>query len=309
MRVLLIGNFGVGNLGDEALKEYFLHRYPHVDWRVLSSSPKGPTEFYRLPTGIRSFLSLRWLRTLKEYYYCDAVVYGGGSLFTDAESVFACFLWWIHSIPARILRKHIYLVFQGIGPFRSPLAQWFSDSVCRSAQSISVRDSLSYSRLRSRGLSKKCVQTCDPIYSLFKAKKSGLSSKNLLIIIPRNNSSDSLISTARISYLSKAWDEVRVISMKPDDNSEINFCQTLIDTELKSATLIKVRSLDELLLNIEESVLIVSERYHGALAGLALGKKVEIVSQSDGDKLSSLSFDAKQDWDFLLKSGEELLGL
>lgn len=309
MRVLLIGNFGVGNLGDEALKDYFLSRYPQVNWRVLSSSPKGPTEFYRLPMGIRSFVSFRWLRTLKEYKDCDAVVYGGGSLFTDAESLFACFLWWAHSIPARILRKPIHLAFQGIGPFKTPLAEWFSYSVCRSAHSLSVRDSLSYARLRSRGLSKKCVQTCDPIYSLFKAKKSDLSTKNLLIIIPRNNSSQKLANTARISFLSKHWDEVRVISMKPDDSSEIDFCQRLIDTDLKSATLVKVRSIDDLLQNVQESVLVVSERYHGALAALALGKKVEIVAQSDGDKLSSLSFDAKQDWNELLKSGEELLGL
>lgn len=309
MRCVLIGNFGVANLGDEALRDYFLHRYPEVDWRVLSASPKGPTEVHRLPTGIRSLLSLHWLKTLKEYAQCDAVVYGGGSLFTDAESSFACFLWWVHSIPARVLKKPIHLAFQGIGPFHTPIGRWFSLSVCRSARTISVRDSLSYGRLRSRGLSKKCVRSCDPIYSLFKAKKLNTSTKNILIVIPRNNSSDKLSTAAEIAFLSKAWDEVRVISMKPDDSSEITYCQTLIDTVLKDATLVEVRSVDELLQNISESVLVVSERYHGALAALAHGKKVEIVSQSDGDKLSSLSFDANQDWKALLKSGEELLGL
>ena len=304
MRCLLIGNFGVSNLGDEALKDYFLQRYPTVDWMVVSGAPKSAQELYRLPTGIRSLLTFRWLKTLLEYKRCDAVVFGGGSLFTDAESLHACFLWWLHALPARVLRKPIHLAFQGIGPFDTHLGLWLTLSVCRSATTISVRDSLSYGRLRSRGLSKKCVQSCDPIYSLFKAEKVDLCSQNILIVIPRNNSSEKCTTAARLAFLSKTWDEVRVISMKPDDESETMFCQTLIDTELKGATLVKVRSLDEILHNIQESVLIVSERYHGALAGLALGKKVEIVAQSDGDKLSSLSFDANQDWDGLLKSGE-----
>jgi polysaccharide pyruvyl transferase WcaK-like protein len=309
MRCLLIGNFGVSNLGDEALKDYFLQRYPSVDWMVVSGAPKSAQELYRLPTGVRSLLTLRWLKTLLEYKRCDAVVFGGGSLFTDAESLHACFLWWLHALPARVLRRPIHLAFQGIGPFDTRLGLWLTLSVCRSAATISVRDSLSYGRLRSRELSKKCVQSCDPIYSLFKAKKGHVCSKNILIVIPRNNSSEKCTTAARLAFQSTSWDAVSVLSMKPDDESEIQYCQTLIDTELKGATLVKVWSIEEILQNIEESALVVSERYHGALAALALGKKVKIVSQVDGDKLSSLSFDALQDWEKLLKSGEELLGL
>jgi polysaccharide pyruvyl transferase WcaK-like protein len=309
MRCLLIGNFGVSNLGDEALKDYFLERYPNVDWKVVSGSPKGPQDTPRLPTGIRSLFMLKWLKTLQEYRRCDAIVFGGGSLFTDAESVRACLLWWVHALPARVFRKPIHLAFQGIGPFKSRLGWWLTLSVCRSAATISVRDSLSYGRLRSRGLSKKCVQSCDPIYSLFKANKSSKCSQNVLIVIPRNNSSVKCATAARLAFQSTSWDDVRVLSMKPDDESEIRYCQSLIDTELNGATLVEVRSIEEILQNIADSGLVVSERYHGALAALVLGKKVEIVSQTDGDKLSSLSFDSLQDWDALLKSGEELLGL
>ena len=34
MRLLLVGNYGVGNLGDEALREYFLKRFPEVQGEV-----------------------------------------------------------------------------------------------------------------------------------------------------------------------------------------------------------------------------------------------------------------------------------
>lgn len=307
MRCLLIGNFGVSNLGDEALKEYFLSRYQGVDWVSLSASPKGPTEVSRLPAGIRSFFSCTWLRTLKEYKACDAIVYGGGSLFTDAESAFAPLLWWLHSLPARVLGKPIHLAFQGIGPCKTRIGQWCTTSICRAATTISVRDSLSYVRVEKMGLNKKCIQTCDPIYSLFKAKKLNNSSKNILTIIPRNNSSEKLVTAARLAFRSSTWDGVVIISMKPDDKSENAYCQMLIDTEFKNAALVKVRSLDEILHNIAKSSLVVSERYHGALAAMALGKKVQIVPQYKGDKLFSLEADKQQDWNKLLEDGEQWL--
>lgn len=307
MRYLLVGNFGVGNLGDEALKEYFLRRFPDIEWKVISAHPKAPTEVYRLPSGIRSLLSFRWIATLQEYKQCDGVVFGGGSLFTDTESSFACFLWWLHALPAYFFHKPIHLAFQGIGPFNTRLGSWFSYAVCRVATTISVRDSLSYIRLEKRGLGKKCIQSCDPIYSQFKAKKLDVSSKNVLVLIPRKNSSSKFSIAAQNAIKSNAWSTIRVISMQTDNKSEIEYCQSLIDTAGKNAILVKVTSVDELLHNMSDSGLVISERYHGALAALAIGKHVEIIAQSSGDKLSSLEIDAQQDWDDCLQKGEKLL--
>ena len=84
MKCLLVGNFGVGNLGDEALKDYFLQEFSTVDWTVVSADPQGEKEVARLPGGVRSLLKLQWFKTLFAYRSCDAIVFGGGSLFTDA---------------------------------------------------------------------------------------------------------------------------------------------------------------------------------------------------------------------------------
>ena len=74
--------------------------------------------------------------------------------------------------------------------------------------------------------------------------------------------------------------------MQPGKNSEREICQTL--SKLFNAEIVDVETLDDLLVNICDASLIASERFHGALAGLALGKNVEIVPQCEGDKLASL---------------------
>lgn len=288
MKCLLIGNFGVGNLGDEALKDYFLTTFDLVDWTVVSARPQERNEVPRLPGGLRSLFSLRWLRTLSAYRSCDAVVFGGGSLFTDTESAYACFLWWLHAKLAFFLRKDVHLAFQGIGPFRTRSGRWFSRAVCRQAASISVRDEASQKRVGDLCVNKKCILSFDPVFSLINNKKIDSSSHNLLVLIPRKNSSDKFVKTARESYESRPWGAVRILSMQPDEKSEQVFCNKLEQSVGASSSVVPIRTLDRLLSELSGAALVISERYHGALAAMALDKEVRIVTQSAGDKLSSL---------------------
>ena len=171
MKCVLIGNFGVGNLGDEALKEYFLQEFS-IDWTIVSAHPRASNEVARLPGGLRSFLGFKWVKTIAAYRQCGAVVFGGGSLFTDAESVFAVALWWLHAQCAFFFRKPVHLAFQGIGPFRTRLGERLSRSVCRKSATISVRDLQSYNRVGEWGLSRKCIQSFDPVISLIESQKN-----------------------------------------------------------------------------------------------------------------------------------------
>lgn len=74
MHCVLIGNYGVGNFGDEALKEYFLSAFPDITWSVVSARPSGE-ELPRLPGGFRSLFS-HWWKTLGAIRNTDAVVFG-----------------------------------------------------------------------------------------------------------------------------------------------------------------------------------------------------------------------------------------
>ena len=285
MRYVLLGNYGVGNLGDEALKEYFLRRFPDVRWRVLSAHPRVH-ELPRLPAGVRSFFT-PWWKTLRAIRRSDGVVFGGGSLFTDAESSYACFLWWWHAFLSRLLGRKIALAFQGIGPFRTKRGEWFARSACRMASHISVRDSLSRERLEHWKLNTEVIQTFDPVFSLIYNGKKHLSSKNVFIIVPRKNSSATFRDRARELLDSGEWDEVRILSMQPDDPEECALCAQLT-AYAAHVRVVPVRLLSELAAHIAAASFVLTQRYHGALAALALGKEFEVLAQEEGDKLSQI---------------------
>ena len=282
MNVLLVGNFGVGNLGDEALKEYFLDTFPEVDWAVLGE------DVPRLPGGLRSLLNFRWVKTLQTLRTCNAVVFGGGSLFTDTESVYACFLWYIHARAARFFGKPIHFAFQGVGPFRTRVGESLARESFGWAATISVRDEASAKRIESWKLSTKAIRSFDPVIRLMENKKNEVRSENVLILIPRKNSGGKFTNAAQEAVKSRDWDEVRIISMQSRHASESRFCQKLAESLEPVCHVVAAQKLDELADNIAKSSLVVSERYHGALVALALGIETRIVSQKESDKLSSL---------------------
>ncbi|MBI2524343.1 polysaccharide pyruvyl transferase family protein [Candidatus Peregrinibacteria bacterium] len=267
---LLVGNYGVGNAGDEALKKYFLERFPEVAWVVVSAHPCSG-EVPRLPCGVRSLLT-PWWRTLLVYLRCEGVVFGGGSLFTDAESTFAPFLWFLHVAMARLFRKPIFLAFQGIGPFRTRRGAWCARWVVKRAMFCSVRDALSLGRVEHWNLNKKCILSFDPVFSLllsensricssYSARSSDIDRSKILLIIPRGNSSKEFWDRAK-EMRQEGWGGVRV--QEPDDLSEL--CRV-----------------------VSSASYLLTQRYHAGIVALALGVTFEAVPQVSGDKLDALN--------------------
>ncbi len=275
---LLIGNYGVGNIGDEALREYFVSTFKEADWTVLGIDTP------RLPFGFRSFFT-GWFRTIGEMGRSDAVVFGGGSLFTDSESVFACVLWWWHGLVARVLRRPFILACQGVGPFRTLAGRVLARSTFRAATFISVRDEESLKRIATWKLRCDPVLTFDPAFSFFASKKGITEKRNVLAIIPRQNSDDQFFIEVS-SAVAKPFDEIRVLLMQPDEREHA--IAKRIATMTPKALIVPILSLDQLLSEVSGAMEVVSQRYHGALAALALGVPVTIVPQMPGDKLDEL---------------------
>jgi hypothetical protein len=147
-KALLIGNYGIGNLGDEALKNFFLTSSLNVDWTVLSSNPSSGNEVPRLPTGLRSFLRFNYLKTLKVFISAEVAIFGGGTLFTDTESRWAGFIWWIHACWCYVLGIPYILAFQGFGPFKPGFGTSFAKWSVKRAALVIVRDVQSFKRVK-----------------------------------------------------------------------------------------------------------------------------------------------------------------
>lgn len=288
MQYLLVGNYGVGNLGDEALKDFFLTSFPDVQWKVVSAHPQQH-ELPRFPGGLRSFLSGDWKQTVSALRQMDGIVFGGGTLFTDIESIHACFIWWIHTKFARAHKKPYHCAFQGVGPFKTRIGEWFARDAIRHAASVSVRDESSYLRIQQWNPSAHIVQTFDPIFSLVDKNARESSSKKILIVIPRNNSNQPFRERAfELLQKHSEWDEVHVLSMQPDDQQEKTLCEELRTCSGIPTYIFQLHTLQELIDAVSKGDFVLSQRYHGALVALALGIPLEVSPQGALDKLSSI---------------------
>ncbi len=291
MQYLLVGNYGVGNAGDEVLRSYFTRRYPEVNWSILSEEPKE-SELARFPAGPRSLFSFKWLKTLRALSASDGLVFGGGSLFTDAESSHACFVWLMHVLFCLILRKPYFLAFQGIGPFRSGFASFSARIAVRFASFISVRDTASAERILLWKKNTEVVQTFDPAISLLKDLCEINRTKKLFIFIPRFStgwSSSNREKFVRILRgLREGGGELGLISMQPSDPRERRLME-YFSHELQ-APVSEALVMEEVVRQIQGATCVLTERYHGIIAAaLACGIPFLALRLREGDKLDALA--------------------
>lgn len=174
--LVLIGNFGAGNFGDELILAGFLKRLSLGEFQagvgfladnkggkqvqaqkitVLTANSTVSRRFHgnldfrpQLPTGWRSFWRLGWLRSLRVFARASAIIFPGGGLFTDLESWRAIFIWGLPVLVARILRKPVYFYGQSVGPFRGALARNLTRRICALVELIEVRERKSLEELR-----------------------------------------------------------------------------------------------------------------------------------------------------------------
>ena len=291
MKFLLVGNYGVGNLGDELLREYFLKAFPEVDWTVVSANHFEGGIVPRLPFGICSFCMTPWWKTLSALRKSDGIVFGGGTLFTDSESVKAPLLWWWHAVWAWIFRRKIILAFQGIGPFRTRTGEWCARWVVRHADRTIVRDAKSFQRI-SGWKSKKCVQSFDPVISLFEKEKVRTHDervKKVFIIIPRANSTDAFLESVREIHQKTAGEcrGVRILSLESAVPRERETCNVL--AREFHATIDTPRSFKELQDALRDASFVITQRYHGAVAALGMGIPFVAIPQKEADKLAAIA--------------------
>lgn len=309
MRALLVGNYGVGNWGDEALRERFLSRFPDVHWTVLTAHPSAAGDVPRLPCGIRSFLQLDWLRTLRAFRSADAMVLGGGTLFTDIESPLACVLWSLHVAAARFFRVPVYAAGQGIGPFRTWLGEALARWSLRRCVFVSVRDDASATRAESFQLNSKIVRSFDPVL-LSILPKIEERSKNVLLIVPRANSTDAFQKIALAE--ARSWHGlVRVLLFEPGDLREREWAKQFAAAAQRDTQSIPLTSTAAVLAACADAGRMVTQRFHGGIVALGLGIPFVRVPQHTGDKLDRLPEASDQEHIELLRTlarhGEDAL--
>lgn len=143
--VVVAGYYGFGNLGDEAIRDALvgeLTRSELVTPIFLVAAPRRANEVKR-SSPIRVFAALRG---------ASALLFGGGGLLQNRTSNRSLYYYLSLILLARLSRRPVFLLGQGIGPIRGMLARGATHYALSKAVYIGCRDQRSLDLLERIGL-------------------------------------------------------------------------------------------------------------------------------------------------------------
>lgn len=143
MKVVLVGYYGAGNIGDELLL-YGSIKILKEAWSILdedicilSQDPHQTKEDYPRCESVNKFHIFDVLRVL---WVADSVIYGGGSIFQDVSSFRSLVYYALICFISKVFCKKVILLGQGIGPFRSRMSEIIAKWCFRISDLLIVRD-------------------------------------------------------------------------------------------------------------------------------------------------------------------------
>ncbi len=167
MKIVIAGNYGAGNIGDESILKGLLKclnkAAPYSDITVLSGDPAQTENMHyvnsceKYPAGFRSLIkSLFGLLSpaRKEIKQSDIFVLGGGGLFGGLRAK-ANLIWGIQTLVAYYYKKPVIMCGQSVGPIQNVLLKSFIRFLFNKASFIAVRDQSSKKRLQKIGVKRE----------------------------------------------------------------------------------------------------------------------------------------------------------
>jgi polysaccharide pyruvyl transferase CsaB len=223
--IVICGNYGASNLGDEAILESIIHTVrsvsPCARIIVLSSNPVETAHTHDvksvplIPAGVRSFFrnlfgpGLR--ETIKAIKNCDVYIFGGGGLFTD-EKPYAMFIWSIQVFAAFLFRKPVFCYGQSIGPLMSFWSRRRVRKIFRRMDFISVRDDASKKILENLSI-KNIRRLPDPAFSLHVMQKGNAPRENFVAFSIRQWGDNEALLHELAKFINWLHDEHRINSV------------------------------------------------------------------------------------------------
>ncbi|MEW5947582.1 MAG: polysaccharide pyruvyl transferase CsaB [bacterium] len=141
MNVLIIGYFGSGNLGDEAILQGFVEwargELPGAKLTVLSSAPVATARQY----NVEAVGKTQWFKLLRALTRADDVVAPGGSILQDATSLRSLLYYAGIARLARLFARRVFFLNQGVGPLSSKTSRRIAAKAASSWASLfTLRD-------------------------------------------------------------------------------------------------------------------------------------------------------------------------
>lgn len=149
-RMLVIGCYGCGNRGDDAILQGICSLFPEWEITAFNGAFEDVSEYLPVRTvscrmnegaSFSVICSLVWqlFSLIREVYHSDAVVYGGGSLIHDLTPYNLPFqFFWVRL--AKLLGKKVYFFSIGIGPVKTKAGKKLCRRNLLRSEGVFVRD-------------------------------------------------------------------------------------------------------------------------------------------------------------------------
>jgi polysaccharide pyruvyl transferase CsaB len=292
--ILIIGNYGAGNLGDDAILAGILTDLKAIGYQghitvTHGGHPSSP-ELYKglhkvpfVPSGLRSRFSSRRKQATEAVKNADLVILGGGGLFVDTESRRAPWIWAAQARECVKWNKPYICYGQSVGPLKSWIGEFLAKRTFKKARAIHVRDQDSKKLLDSWGIDCSCGT--DVAFSWLQQVRKKVEKQPVLLIALRTWPGVDGVTWSRILKpvqefaKKKKWKPI-LISMDAYNEGEWN---ALRSTGLE---VFEAVSAEQAFEGFQKSQMAITMRLHAGIFALATG--LPILALSYTSKVSSL---------------------
>lgn len=179
MKIFLVGWFGPGNMGDEAILMsellFLREEIKDVEFYILSFDPEKTKRLTADIPEVKHILRMgskghvvksNFFGILKTFRKTDLVVIGGGGIFQDIYNHYPIPFFTAMALLAKLHRKQLVLYCLGIGPINTFIGKMLCKFTANLADLVSVRDSPSKDLLKNIGVTNEVHLSTDPVFLL-----------------------------------------------------------------------------------------------------------------------------------------------
>ena len=165
-RILILGSYGHGNLGDDAILISILTAFkdiiPHARITIFCKDMGWIGDKFDIDS-LNTWDIKNLFKIFNAHRHADLFILGGGGLIQDKTSVLNLIFWYVHIIIAKIFSKPVMCYAVGVGPIDSRLGKFLTSIILNKVDLITVRDNTSKNALNILKVNKPPIYvTADP---------------------------------------------------------------------------------------------------------------------------------------------------
>lgn len=271
-KILLVGFYGCGNLGDDALLFALLSRYKREEYHVTVTMGREKLHGFSLPCEIKAVYR-KGFSMICSLLRSDNVIFGGGSLLqnTTGQASLCYYLFLI--LLSKLFHKRVYLISAGLGPIRGKFSRRLCGKIVSLCDGITLRDRRAIALAEEIGV-KGCAYARDLAYGICSTGHSISLPTRYILVIPRWKTGISSKIFANEIYRKALRHRASPVlaDFFPLEDAEYTMA---ISGHLSSLGLLPCilprLSPSEMLSVVKNAVFVLSMRYHGAVFASSMG--------------------------------------